>query len=383
MKNNLLLKGAIVLFIFCLQGAAFSASKTLFIKGANITSLGTAVNAPNSDIKFYINGSPLTLYEPSVPPSPVITDFSINSGKVYDKGSVRGRNVQINCNVNDSLSATIWEGTVGLGGYYGSTSLPMTSANFDDPALTWDWASLKVDFKAAPPYKPTISQFAEATTTYTSGSPAVSVLTVTSAAGSGSDGLREVNLYAWKMWEDGQYEPSGPLSGATANILSLDSSKVSAGKKYAFKVGHGNQWSGGSFTWSDKYTYTVAGGMGTGGPDTAVYSFVKQTSGLGVNVFPIAYSDVQTPDISTVKQLVEAINAKAGEPVVTTIGWWDTATMSPQGYVVEIDTNTKTVKSYTASKGAPPKPENAALVKDNIYQVSVIKSVSFEVTGVR
>jgi len=135
-------------------------------------------------------------------------------------------------------------------------------------------------------------------------------------------------------------------------------------------------------TEGDQVIYTTLGISG-GGPDNAVYDFIKLQDGLGINVFPIAYSSISSPLIINVKELVEAINDQAGEPIVTVIGWWDNATMKPQGYAVEIDNNTNTVTGYVALGGIDADPANITLTKDMVYQVSVLKSSTLDITGLR
>lgn len=385
MKNKLLIWGLMGFLILALQGTAFAAAKTLFIKGDNITSLGSLVTVGNDLVLFTKGGAPLSLYEPNS--TTLITDFRIDSGKVYDKGSPTGRNVQIDCNVNDNLLATIWTPAVGLGNYYSmGINLSMSQANFDDSALTWDWTDKQVNYKAAAPYKPRISQFSEATDTYTDGRQPKSTLTVYSVQGSGSDGLREVNAYAWKMWEvvdktdPSKGEPTTTLSGATRQNLSLDSDQIRTGVTYSFKVAHGNQWDEGSPTWSDVFAYTVAGGPT---PDGAKYRTVidlkKKSGDFGVNSFALPFPGPHYDaggnllTINTARALVDTINGIAGENVVTAFGFWDPTSQMIAGYVFKSD---GTVEKRPASLADP---ENLGLVYGRGYQISLSKDVNFEI----
>ncbi len=335
-RKFLILMGVVGCLILVLQSGALSADKTFFIKGDNIKSLGNPLTVGNDNILFYKNGQSMNLYIPNT--NTIIDDFNINNGSVDDKGSGKGRNVQIDCNVGDVLTAVIWRPNVGQDNYYGKKTLTMSQANFDDSALTWNWNNLAVDYKAASPYKPIVSEFSESTTSYTDGSPSSSVLTVKSVNGSGNDGLREVNSFAWKMWIEGEAEPADALSNATSRDLSLDSDQLVAGVTYAFKSGHENQWGGP--TWSDKYTHTVSGAPGPALP----FTFDLQPSSeekLVVNSIAIPHN----LGITKASELVALINEKAKadkerditEDVVIVLGRWDPVAGKAIGYYPETE----------------------------------------------
>lgn len=394
MRNKFLAAGVVVLILLSAQTAALAADKTMFIKGQNITSLGSLVNAPSSDIKFTLGVNPLSLYVPGT--TTLITDFNITSGKVDDKGSGVGRNVQINCSVGDVLKATIWEGTVGYGGYYGWTTLTMNQANFDDSALTWNWDNLEIDYKAVAPYKPTITQFEEATTTLTSGGSPVSSLRVTSAAGTGTDGLREVNTSAveWKYWDNTLTEPAS-TTYTGGPVLTLDSSKVTAGVTYAFRVGYKNQWGGP--TWSDKYTYIVAGGGGGGGPVTITWNLQKMTGGFGINTFNVPFDTslgavqdstgivVAQGANLTIAKMIEIINKQAGggKSVVEVFGYYDATTQKHIGLSGIVYNPTSGAITGTAIGAS----DANTVLNTNInpyttgYQVSVTEAVTVTLQG--
>jgi hypothetical protein len=373
MKHKFLLTGVMVLFLISTQAVVFAADKTFFIKGTGITKLGSPVNAANDEIQFFKGGSPLALYTPGT--TTAITDFNISGGAVDDLGSPAGRNVQIDCNVGDSIGVTVWEDRVGAGGYYGKKTLSMGQANFDDSALTWNWTNFRIDYKAVAPYRPSISRFEEATTSYTDGRASVSSLRVASAAGSGTDGLREISGYAWKMWPAAESEPSATISGATSANLSLDSSDVTSGVTYNFKVKHANEW---GETWSDAYDYTVAGGPGAvEGAGPVTYNLTK-TEGLGLNAIAVVHNvpfNVDSDPVSnvgTISDLVASINAKSETSGnVTTIGWMENSEMA--GFYVTYASDG--TPNFVPTTGLDATAD-MALERGRSYQVSVFDDVT-------
>jgi hypothetical protein len=355
MKRNIFVLGAAGLLVILLNSAVFATAKTFFIKGSNIKSLGSAITIDNDNFEFS-----KTLYV--VDSTDPITDFAINSGLVYDAGNPNGREVQIDTNIGESVNVTVWSPGVGAGNYYAKSSLAMSHANFENSTLTWNWDNMAVDYKAAPPYKPGITSFAESTTSYTNDNPSVSTLTVSSNRGSGSDGLREVTTHAWKMWLASDPEPTEPLAGKTSATLSLDSDEVASGVTYAFKVADSNMWGGP--TWSDTYTYTVAGGPAAA--DLLSIALTKYANGFGVNDFGIPYVtnyDSASNPVTNLQQLINAINNAADEGYATTIGFWDGAqevgfTLNETGGVIDkVNTDLN--------------PEDISLVRGRGYQCSV------------
>ena len=158
---------------------------------------------------------------------------------------------------------------------------------------------------------------------------------------------------------------------------------MDGGDSVTLRVKHINLWGQESDQWSTAYTYTVGAG-GAGGADSATYNLIKKTDGLGVNTFPIAYSTFQNPPIANMKELVEAINAQAGKPIVTALGWWDATDQKASGYMIDIDQAGGTVKAYIASGGAPADPIQAPFTRDMVVQVSVLETSTFAVpAGIR
>ncbi|KAF0134075.1 MAG: hypothetical protein FD145_929 [Candidatus Saganbacteria bacterium] len=380
MKHKLKITGLVIIGLIMVQLAANAGDKTFFIKGSSITRNQQLVTTTNNNIKFYKNGLDLILFTPGT--TNPIADFAINNGKVFDNGSSAGRNVQINTNINDNISATVWTPAEGKGNYYRSSGLSMNAANYSDSSLTWSWEGLKVDYKAEAPDVPMISQFEESTISYTNGNPSKSTLKVASVAGDITDGLREVSGYAWKWWKDGEQEPATADPKALTSTLVLDSTQITSGLTYNFKVGHSNQWGGP--TWSKIYSYKVAGSAAGGAsqPFTLkLQSGVPVGQGnLGINCFAMPFAGPWTVDgtqIVTIIDLIKAINKKANENIVSSFGFWNEkpSEQKENGYAVEYVDNTVnnlTPDTYTkfGSLGALAVP-----VQGRGYQIFVSKSV--------
>lgn len=369
--------GVVFLLLLGLQMGSSAADKTFFIDGDNIKKLNTdLVNADSSLIKFTKGGNPLPLYLPGT--TTVITDFGITNGSVDDNNLPSGRNVQVDCVVGNVLSATIWQGTVGYGGYYGTTTLTMNQANFNDSALTWNWNNFNLAYKAAEPYKPKITQVQETSTFKYDGSPTVSTVTVNSAAGSDSDGLRPANAYAWKMWapadpgNPGADVPAAPKAGATSANLSVPAQEVTAGVTYAFTVQYKNSW--GDSEWSDIKTHTVAGGGGQCMPVT--YNFQPGLNDFAVFALPVALDIVDSEnnivtitDINTAADFVNAINS-VYPGAATTIGWLTNGQIV--GYYVSEG-------AFTATEGADIAADGSENLAIKPYQISVTEGMTVTV----
>ncbi|MFA5113010.1 MAG: hypothetical protein WC529_01805 [Candidatus Margulisiibacteriota bacterium] len=337
--RKIILTGGLLLLCLGLASPARAADKTLFITGTNITRASGNVTVGNDNIQFFKNGASLTLTIPGG--STPISDFAINAGAVETLGSPAGRNVQVDCVIGNSLSATVWTPAVGAGNYYGRTALSMSAANFDDSALTWSWNSLRVDYKADAPYKPAISRFEEATVYPTDGSGSTATLKVFAAGGNGADGLREVTGHAWKFWQPANPsspavdEPGATVTGAAGSTLQLSSAEVTAGKTYAFRVLDSNEWGS---TWSDIYAHTLAGSAAgvTAGTVSFTYALKKSETGkLIVNSVTLPGLNLVKPTTATVakaSELVSLINSSAKSPIVIAISRWDTTLARAQGY---------------------------------------------------
>ena len=364
----------LIMVVFLFQGMAAAGEKTLYIKGSGITRNTLPVTITNQvNFAFTKNSAPISLYQVGSLTS-TITDFRISSGTVYET-SVNGRAVQINDTVQGNVYAcTIWTPNVGSGNYYNYRSITMDSANWPNSTLIWDWNGLAVDYKAERPYKPRVSSFVETQTSYTDGTPSTSTLTVNSARGSGTDGLREVNAYAWKMWNKAtESEPTEPRTGATGASLSLPASALTPGATYVFRVRDHNQWDPAGSEWSDSQEYKI--GEGTGAVSVP-YSLKKSEGGLGLNAIaalPRIPFNVEGTAVSKIGELVTAINTKSGaNNTVATIGWMEDGSANLQGWYITYDASG--TATYTPTAGLTTGADTP-LVINRIYQISVLQNV--------
>ncbi len=380
MKRKIVLTGVIALILICSQIAASAGDKTLFIKGSNITRAGSLLTT--NQILFYKGGTLTSLYVPGT--STVITDFQIAAGKVDDKGSTAGRNVQVSCNVGDNLLAVVWTPATGAGNYYATTGLAMSQANYDNSTLTWTWDGMAVDYKAAAPYKPSISNFAETRntdtkdTTSTADDTSSSSLVVTSKAGAGTDGLREVTGYSWMMWEATAVQPAVGTPGGAS--LSVDSASLKSDTIYSFRVNHSNQWDSAG-TWSDTYNYKI-GGATPGGLVEVIIDLTKVAGGLGVNSIGIPFAppfELQKKNadgsftsvatgITTLADLVGALNS-AGVKASAASYWDSTQKLLGATY------NTDGAQTYTTAGFIPA---NLNLEAGKGYYVSVSDNITIK-----
>lgn len=381
MRKIIKLLGGWLILLVALQIGCQAGDKTFFIKGSNIKRNSALLTT--TQIQFFVKNSPLTLLE--VGGAPLTEDVQTLNGAVKAPTDA-GKNVQYNATINDNLLAILWTPGVGAGNYYAKATLAMDATNYSNSSLTWLWDNLAVDYKAEAPYKPSISQFEEATTTYTNGDPSVSTLKATSVSGSGTDGLREITSYAWKWWKDGDPESSADPA-ATSSVLNLASTQVQQGVKYAFKAGHSNQWGGP--TWSDKFTYTVAGGPG-GGVVANDWTFKKTTT--GINTFTVPFNlankvkdgnDAER-NISSVGKLVQEINRQITLAKVTTFGWWDETGQSHKGLTAITELNNDlSVKAATTTGGDLTTILGTLVVTGRAYQVSVSDNCSVTLKGTK
>lgn len=354
------------------------AAPAVFATGINVyfndNSVKDRTGSPLSAANYHNYKSRLEFYHNSNPADPTLSTGRLSDGTVqplYTPGPPH--KYQLAALNGGTLYVRVWkDGPSGdrKGNYYGIKSHGIAAGA--TPPYDWEIADIKTDHKADVPYKPGIGAVSESMVRQGDELKLKLVVPVSYNENPGSgDGIRKAQSFSVLVtYPDNSTET---LGGSSITLNDKPSGT------YKFKPTATN-WYGS--TDGDEVVYSTLGVSG-GGPDNAVYNFVKLQDGLGINVFPIAYSNVSSPAITNVKEMVEAINDQAGEPVVTAIGWWDNSTMTPQGYAVEIDSNNKTVTGYIASSGIDSDPAKVALQKDMVYQVSVLKSATFDITGIR
>jgi len=311
---------------------------------------------------------------------------SLNIG--YGTGGTAGT-FSLNTN-NAALTETsylrFWEnGGAAAGGYY------ITKGGYApaDPIPSNNViGSFQTNYKAAAPYKPLITSFAETKTTMVAGGTSASI-TVSSGQPDPTDGYREVTEYAWKMWKDSDTEP-GAANKSGGVSLNLTSSEVTPGETYDFKVMYGNYF---GQVWSDPpEKYTIGAGVSGGGPLTITENlqYVQLSSGpMGVNTFTFPFTSTSSPAaVATMKDLAMAIMNQNDPgttiPAVSTIGMWFPDKMWPVGYTITKTGPGSTPADFTFAGGADLKANgDEPLVRDRAYQVSVTKPCKLVITGTR
>jgi len=318
--------------------------------------------------------------DPGVGPAPgYVLDYSKYLGYVTSDDKmffVRGASGSA---PGGTVWVRVWSGTPNTAGSYYSTA-----SNYSNGALSPDSGTLTAttSYKAAEPYTPSISQFEEATTRLVGGTIPTSTLKVTSTAGSGPDGLREITGYAWVMWRHDDFEPDPkvPLAGKTSQILELGAGEVTSGVTYDFKVRHANVW--GNSGWSDPQSYQVAGPDGAAAT-TEAWLLRKPGSKTGVNTIAIPFntnkeikrkSDGTKVDISTVNLLIEEINAQSGGVgTVKVFGWYDANTQMHKGltYIAYEGASVNAGASIATTGEAASELLTRPIVQNRPYQISV------------
>jgi hypothetical protein len=213
-------------------------------------------------------------------------------------------------------------------------------------------------YKAAKPDMPLITQFEEVATTVVATGAKSGSLRVISSAPAVTDGLRQINSYAWQMGTD-----PASLTTVSGNspTLTLDQATLTVGTPYYFRVIYTN-WFGS--TSSAVQQYTVAGGTGNGPPSQFV-TYLLTPNGLGLNVVSIDFDTTKGPIYSsdgitivvnqnsdlTVQKLINEINKQAGATIVKSIGYYDNAAKKQVGLssVAATLTNSTAVGDTTAN----------------------------------
>lgn len=247
--------------------------------------------------------------------------------------------------------------------------------------------AFQTNYKAAAPYKPLITSFAETKTTMVGGGTSASIV-VSSGQPDPTDGYREITEYGWMMWKEGDSEPGG--ANKTGGVsLNLTSSEVIAGETYNFKVMYGNYF---GQVWSDPQKYTIGKGAAGGGPETITYTFQYvqlQNGPMGINTFTFPFTSTASPAaVATMKDLAYAIISQndPGNAIsaVSTIGMWFPDKMWPVGYTITKTGAGTTPADFIFAGGADLKAGgDEPLVKDRAYQISVTRPCTFKITGTR
>ena len=352
-----------------------------------ISNWGGSVMSPSSaQVEFFLGGvpAPNSLGSPITPIA--VTDVSgFKQYEFSERGTAYVRAWDGPARTQKSYYGFTAQGyNIDEGDAAGAMNLPAPPT----PAYHFKMKGFKTDYLADIPRAPEVGAIGESM--QRSGDDYILTLTVGINYSEGSPKIQTAGhssndnkKYRLKVWI-GDVEPDGStLDGKW--VIATDGSVTLTGEDYPpgtyhFKAQAWNWF--GEGPWGPQKDYTTLSGGPGGGPDSASYNLIKLDAGLGVNTFPIAYTQVTSPSITTIKDLVEAINAQAEEPIVTAIGWWNPDTQQPQGYIINIDFDAGTITGFEGTKDLPA-PEEVVLEKDKVYQVSVLKNATFDITGLR
>ena len=179
--------------------------------------------------------------------------------------------------------------------------------------------------------------------------------------------------------------PALPAPLAFSNSQSYHLSNITENNTFFFAIK--SQDPNGS--WS--YISNVSGvqvGTPSVSTETLTFNFTRATGGVGINIFSVPFGlPLVQPVISNLYQLVKEINIQAGDNVVYSIGWWDSASKKAVGY--EITYSATALNNFTANPtaGLPPLTNEfqslSPIVKDRSYQINVIKDCAFTIKGMR
>lgn len=148
--------------------------------------------------------------------------------------------------------------------------------------------------------------------------------------------------------KEAEWDVNGTVTsgGATKTITG-----ISAGDSYTVKVRHKSYW-GDWGDWSGPVTYTV--GEGGEGGAIVTLNLIRLMGGSGINSFAVPNTTctvsetkkdgtpvtITTTSVTTALDLCKVINEVYGEPLARTFGYWDAATQTSVGVVVEYSGST-------------------------------------------
>lgn len=318
-------------------------------------------------------GSNLEFFYPSLPADPRSTTntTTLSLTEVRDSGRLLYYQYENMSLSGGTLWARAWKNGIRVqGAYYSKNSYGVTPSHI--PPTPVNVTDIRTIYKADVPYRPSIGTIEEAMVRQ--GDVLVLTLKIpVNYSQDGSDGKREITGLSLRItYPDGSTE--------TRDGASITLSDVPSGT-YRFKPIATN-WFGN--TEGTEMPYTTLG-IGAAGPETVTINFLKPTGDLGVNPFGYPFASVISPEaISSLKQLIQAVNAQAGANVVTVAGWWIKETQEPAGYIISYNSDSvNDFKSFLTVGDVPADPADHALVKDTAYQLSVLREAAVTLTGTR
>lgn len=376
-----------------LQGMVFAAGIVLKIAdGALLKDQNNADLIPNytgpgdagsANIEFFVGGVPVS--PTSIGPiGNKIIDFNytpLAGIRQYDKSTQTG-----------TVFIRSWDSTPvrAQGRHYG-ISIGYAAAAGIAPPSQYTVSSFRTDYLADIPVNaPTFTTFSESNLRIGETSEVVLSLGMGWSYSPGAaPNLVVATGYDVKYWisSAGETEPADddPNRVASAGGLSWSlpatdpkppGGKFGAGT-YNFKVRARNEFGAGP--WSTPRVWTTLAGGGVGAAGEVTYAMKKAEGGLGLNSIAILHTppfnvDTTTPTaVTTIKDLVAAINAKSGvKDTVTTIGWLIPGGAIEGFYITYNETGDATFTPTTGLTAGADAPVEFS----KVYQISVLRDVT-------
>jgi len=393
MKNRLLLLvGGLVLAVFIVSGPAFGAGIILRTTthtmvdhtGSGYITPGYtgAGDANTAHIEFFLGGAPVS----PISTSGRTTNFSLITSTTY--------NYKYDTLDGSTVVMRSWDGSprtqhshYGFSSGYAAASGPSPVAVYDVNAWTADWLA------DVPVNAPSFTSGSESNQRQGYTNNVLLSLSVSWSYSVGSAPNKIVATgYDLKYWVD-EVDGSEPSDSDTNRVVSTGGTSWSLpstdpktsqpfnGGHYHFKARAKNDFGNGP--WSTTFDWTTLSG-GVSGPETKTWVLTREASGLGVNTLAVPFKSFQSPSVTspTLNDLVTFVNSNEASNIVYSIGWWNPSIQAPEGF--EIKYNSTTLNDFTATGTSGLGPLNLiSIEKDRAYQMYVVKSTKFSITGSR
>jgi len=191
----------------------------------------------------------------------------------------------------------------------------------------------------------------------------------------------QIKQSIWEITKNSEPAITETVSGKNLTFSTDTADDLTPGTQYSLRVKHKNYWDQESPDWSTPpLVYIVGeGGPSVGGEISATYALTT-TADLGVNQFSVPITSGimfdGTTSIVTIKDLIDAIDAKATTPIVTTVGYWNPSVQVMAGWVWD-------GVAWVQQNGAPADITTVNIETDKVYQISVSADIGFTLSGTR
>ena len=273
-----------------------------------------------------------------------------------------------------NIGIRIWEAGSGTTGSRLENKKFTVVSPFGNPPMGTDVKPLTITYAyiSAAAQKPIIYNYADSNNTTIYPTPAASRSLTVNAFQPLVGGLTVPLISGvWTISYNAAPKPDVP--GTSTLQISTPTYPMNGGDNYVFSVKHQSYW-GAMSDPSDPLNYIVGAGGG-GGLSQISVTLNKKPGSLGLNQFAIPFTTIKygTNTISTLEQLIAAINAESVVDDKTkanlhTIGWYDSTEQIDRGFIVTYD-GSGNPSNYEAVN--TPGAITDAVVPYRAYQVSV------------